>query len=326
MAITGFNESKLSNSEVFTTYKNMPTTKEDPVVRANKLIQSAKSLTPQDIETAHVQLKQGYSNTLSKAALKAYETGQTVIKYNADPNLSMIQLIPFMTLRQGNAYKTYIFLDSVPSVYRKGKDGTLTINASALHDLLVGALISNAIKTNYSKLTGSQYLEKTMMMAFSNFYFRIINREYLLGSDKIIYDSLFYAFNRFFLEKVFESSNGVEHINALAGQHFRFLDQIKIDELKASYDAASPQTLSELLKHVKTLSPRMGTLDLKKFINNWVNYFLPPAYLAMDNIEYLIFMVQTLKQGNNLVSINAGEIVKELKGIRQFEEELLKLI
>jgi hypothetical protein len=325
MAITGYNESKLSASEMFDTYKNNSGAKEDPVVRANKLIKSAKQLEPADIETAHVQLKQ-YSNSLSRAALKAFEIGKTVILYNSEPGLSMTQLIPFLTLRTDSGFKTYIFLDSVPGAYRKGRDGSLIVNSAALHDLLVGALISNAIKSDYGKLTGSEYLEKTLMNLYGQFIFRIINKEYLIGSDKIIYDTLFYFTGRFFLERIFESHNGATNINILAQKHFRFVDSMKAEEIKATYDEANPQQISELLNLIKSLSPRMSGLDLRLLINNWTTYYFPPAYLAIDNVEYLIFMTVSLKNANNLVSINASEIVKETKGIRTLEEELLKLL
>jgi hypothetical protein len=48
--------------------------------------------------------------------------------------------------------------------------------------------------------------------------------------------------------------------------------------------------------------------------------------LAIDNIEYLIFMMITLINGNNIISIAASDIVKEAKNIKSFREELLKLI
>jgi len=48
--------------------------------------------------------------------------------------------------------------------------------------------------------------------------------------------------------------------------------------------------------------------------------------LAIDNIEYLIFMIICLLNGNNIININASDIVKETKGIKDFRGELLKLI
>ena len=48
--------------------------------------------------------------------------------------------------------------------------------------------------------------------------------------------------------------------------------------------------------------------------------------MAIDNIEYLIFMVLTLLSGNNIINVHASDIVKETKGIKDLRGELLKLI
>lgn len=322
MAIVGFNESSLRNSEIYNQFRDSAA--EDPVERVKKLIASAKQLTNEDIESAYIQVKQ-YSNSLSRAALRAFDTGQTVLLYNTEPKLSMVQLIPFMTFRRGDKYVTYVFMDKFINRGRDGK-GSINLNSAVLHDLLVGALIANALKGNYSRLTSSPYLEKTLMSLYTSFLCRILNKEYLLGAEKILYDTIQYYSNRFFLKNIFESVDSDENIETLAKKHFRYIDPMKYDEMRTKYDETNPANVTDLLSLIKELSPRMGSLNLRLFVNNWTNYYFPPAVLAIDNVEYLIFMVVALKNANNLVNHLAADIVKETKNIKTFEEELLKLI
>ena len=68
-------------------------------------------------------------------------------------------------------------------------------------------------------------------------------------------------------------------------------------------------------------SAHLGTL-----LNDWINYYYIPSTLAVDNIEYLIFMCITLLAGNNIINISASDVVKETKNIKSFRGELLKLI
>jgi hypothetical protein len=104
------------------------------------------------------------------------------------------------------------------------------------------------------------------------------------------------------------------------------MDEIKMNEAKINYEEAHPETFSQLLELIKTLSIRMNALTLKLFADKWINYYYPPATLAIDNVEYLIFMVITILHGNNIVSIAPSEIVKETKNIKMLQEELIKLI
>lgn len=70
----------------------------------------------------------------------------------------------------------------------------------------------------------------------------------------------------------------------------------------------------------------MKSLNLGTFLSDWINYYYPQSMLAVDNIEYLVFMIICLLSGNNIINISAGDIVKEAKSIKQFRGELLKLI
>ena len=128
------------------------------------------------------------------------------------------------------------------------------------------------------------------------------------------------------LTRVFGANDSPENIEAISNKHFKYIDEMKYEELKQQYSEANPQTISELLALIKTASPRMKALNLGVFLSDWINYYYVPSMLAVDNIEYLIFMTLTILAGNNIISIAASDIVKEAKNIKSLRGELLKLV
>lgn len=318
MAIQGYTESTLATSEVFNSMEEIMHNKE----KAIKLIKEAKHLINQDIEAAYVAVKQ-ISDTLTRAALKAFDNEETVLIYNHLPDQAVSQILPFITFKMKDTYRTFVFVDKYITVSR---DGVLTISPAVLRDLLTGAVIATGIKKNYMNLANDQYLAKILMEIYTELCCRIINREYSIMTDKPVYNKVRYWFNRFFLEKIFGINDTPENIEALSKAHINFLDEFGLQELTNSYNDKAPNNISDVLDGVKNITPRMNTLSLGTFLGNWTNYYFIPATLAIDNIEYLIFMVNALLSGNNIINIGASDIVKEAKNIKSFKPELIKLI
>lgn len=320
MAIVGFNESTLATSEVFNGISKMSGS--DPKEKAIKLIKTAKHLTNEDIEGAYIQVKQ-YSNSLSRAALAAFDDERTVLIYNNVQALSVTQALPFITFKTPRGYITYVFMDKYVTMSR---DGIINVQVPILHDLLISALIANKLKSNYDLLSSNQFLQKLLMEIYTKFVCRILNREYSIAAEKVVSETVQYWTNRFFLTRIFGAHDTPENIEIIASKNFKYMDEMKLAEIKAKYDEADPLKISDLLELVKTASPRMKTLSLGTFLSNWINYYYIPSMLAVDNIEYLIFMILALLSGNNIISIASAEIVKETKNIKTLKEELLKLI
>lgn len=320
MAIVGFNESTLGTSEVFNGISEMSGS--DPKAKAIALIRTAKHLSNEDIEGAYIQIKQ-YSNTLSRAALKAFDDEKTVLIYNDVQALSVTQALPFITFKTPRGFVTYVFMDKY---VKPTRDGILSIQVPILHDLLIGALIANSLKTNYDQLASNQFLQRLLMEIYTKLVCRVLNREFSIAAEKVVNETIQYWINRFFLTRIFGANDTPENIETISSRNFKYIDEMQLAEMKRKYDESDPTKISELLELVKTASPRMRALSLGTFLSNWINYYYIPSMLAVDNIEYLIFMVLTLLSGNNIISIAASEMVKEVKNIKTLKEELLKLI
>lgn len=322
MAIKGYMESSLSSSEIFKGINDIAGG-ENTTQKAINLIKTAKHLTNEDIEAAYISVKQ-ITDTLTREAVKAFDDGRIVLIYNNVPALSVTQALPFITFKtKGGTYITYVFMDKYISMSR---DGIMNLQAPILRDLLTGALIANGLKKNYEALSTNQYLQNMMTEIYTKFFTRILNRQFSIAADKITFDSIQYWINKFFLTRVFGANDSPENIEAISNKHFKYIDEMKYEELKQQYSEANPQTISELLALVKTASPRMKALNLGVFLSDWINYYYVPSMLAVDNIEYLIFMTLTILAGNNIISIAASDIVKEAKNIKSLRGELLKLV
>lgn len=324
MAIKGYMESSLLTSEIFQGLNNI-SEKDGLKKKAINLIKTSKRLTNEDIESAYISLRQ-ISDTLTRSALKAFDEERVVLLYNENSSLRISQGLPFITFNTKGEYITYIFIDRMDKYVSITRDGVINLQSPALRDLLTGALIANGLKRNYSSLSTNQYMQKVLTEIYTKFVTRILNREFSIAADKIVFDTIQYWINRFFLERVFGANDTPENIERISTKHFRFIDEIKYNEIKKEYENNNPASISELLNFIKTASPRMKSLNISTFLSDWINYYYIPSMLAIDNVEYLIFMILTLLNGNNIISISASDIVKEAKNIKSFRGELLKLI
>lgn len=321
MAIRGFMESSLATSEVYDGLNKM-TGGDGPTEKAKTLIKTAKHLTNEDIEAAYISVKQ-ISDSLTRAAMKAFDDGRIILIYNNVPTQSVTQALPFITFKTNAGYRTYVFMDKYISINR---DGVMTLQAPILRDLLIGALISNGLKNNYQNLASNEFLQNILTEIYTKFVTRILNREFSIMTDKIVYDTIQYWISKYFLINIFGSTDTPENIENLAKKNFKYIDELKYEEIKQEYDNANPTKISELLDLVKTASPRMKTLGLNVFLSDWINYYYIPSMLAVDTVEYLIFMTVVLLSGNGIISISASDVVKEAKNIKSYRGELLKLI
>jgi hypothetical protein len=313
-------ESTLATSEVFNGINEM--SGENQTQKAIKLINNLTPVTKDDILAIYTQIKQ-YPNSLTRAALQAFEEGNTIILFNEIKENRISKALPFITFKRINGIKTYIFLDNFAG---RNKDGLINIQVPIMHDLLIGAAISNGIKRNYSALSSNQYLQMTLMDIYTRLFMRILNREYAIGADKIVFESIQYCINKFFLIKIFGIiTDSPEDIEIISQKKFKEINSMRYEEIRKLYDDSNPNNISELLVLFSKIFPRInGTL--KTILSCWISYYYTPATLAIDTIEYLIFMIITLLSGNNIINISASEIVKNVNNIKTINAELLKII
>lgn len=322
MAITLYQESSLGTSEVWKTVNSIYPN-ETLLDRAMRHIKGeGKILTSEDIEPAYIAVKQ-ITDSLTAAAIHAFDMQKVKMVYCRNPKQSINQAVPFLTFKAKSGYLTYLFVNNR---YVTNDDGVYRIQAPILRDLLTGATVANAIRSDYEKLRTNAYLQKILMNTYTAFVARILNRGYSIMSDKILFDKIQFWVNKFFLIHIFGVVDSDENIDTMASAHVRYLDQMALDDAKEVYKNTDPKQFSELIELLRAQVSRMKALNMGQFLSSWVNYFYPASMLAVDNIEYLIFMMLCLLSGTNIISVAAAEVVTNMRNIKQFRGELLKLI
>ena len=322
MSIKLYSESSLGTSEVFKQINNVDGG-ESIQQKAMDLGKTGKHLSVEDIEAAYISVKQ-VTDSLTRLAIKEFDKQKVILIFNEDPSKSITKTLPFITFKtKSGSHVTYVFMKQYITI---GRNGIINLQPAVLRDLLIAAAIANGIRSDYTKLSSNTFIRDTLTMLYTEFMTRIINRQYAIKSDRIAFDSLQYWIRKFFMLRIFGSNDTPDNIERVATKDLKYLEQIQLEEVKRSYDDANPTVFSELLELLKNASSRMKTLNQARFYSDWVNYYGIPSMLAMDNVEYLIFMITSLQAGNNIISIAASDIVKECKTIKGLREELLKLI
>lgn len=315
-----YNESSLSSSLIFNQFNK---SSGNVVDKAKTVIKNGRIIANEDIQTQYMRLKQ-YGNSFTKAAVVAFDQGLLNIVYNNNPENNISMAFPFLTFKKGDNYVTYIFINPYASI---NKDDQIIVNETALNILMQSAYAANRIKTNPDKVYANSYIETITLEIYVKLIMRILLREYGFGSEKELVDIVQYFISRFYLEKVFESRDGKENIEKLSSDHFRYVDDMKYNEIKDLYDKSNVDSFEKLLDLIKGLSGRMDTLNLKMFVDKFMQVYYMPSLMAIDNFEYLIFVIISLLNGaGNIINIKAKDIVTETKNIKMFNQELLKLI
>lgn len=323
LALQLYSESSLKDSKIFQTF-NKVNPKKTIEQKAVSLVKNAKKLTNEDIEAAYIAVRQ-ITDSLTRQGMKAFDEERVVLLYNNIPAQSMSQGIPFLTMKSKatGKYCTYFFVDKYVTM---SKDGVLTIQPNVLRDLLITGAIANNLKRNYSSLANNEYLQKILMTIYTKFITRILNREFSIMAKKVEFDTLCFWINKYFLLNIFGASLTETAIDNLASADLKHVDELQLEAIQNAYNDANPTDIIELLELLKTVSSRMKSLTLGTFLSDWVNYYYAPSMLAIDNIEYLIFMIVALLSGNSsLINISAADMVKETKNIKGIRSELLKL-
>jgi len=324
MAILGYNESTLQNSEIFKDLNELSNM--DQRKKAIELIKNpaTKQLGTEDIEFSLLSVRQ-YNNSISREAMKQFDAGNTILVYNKNKAMSVSVALPFITLMAGETWKTFVFVDQY--VRENPREGTMSIPVPILHDLLVSAWISNRLRTNYRALSDNAFLQKMLTEIYMRFFIHVLNRKYSIKADRATLDTLNYFVSKFFLLQIFKSNEPPENIELVAKKTIRSLDDLNIQDIQMRYDKANPNTIGEFINVVKTASPeRMKTLDLGFFMSAWMDTFHQISLLAIDTIEYLIFMILSLKNSNSLIAMGSRDLVTEVRNINKINEELMKLM
>lgn len=312
-------ENTMEDSLVYKTF-NQANGVVDKIV---KYLSSGVPLDKSYIEDQYAIIRRGAGiSPLSQKVLEAFNNGYIEIIWNNTEKVGVA--MPFIVRRKsdGKVVST-IFINAFATIK---DDSILVIPAKQLYGLMEGAYIALKLQTDPVKVMKNAELMMTTASVYTEMMTRILNKEYALTLDKVLYDKVCYCIKRFYLECVWEYPN-TGFVSNYASSDLKYIQQFDMDALDATYSKMEIKTIANLLEFVKSLSPRMSDLNLRYYIERFIKTYHGASILSIDYLPYVFFVITNVVMSTFLVSQTAlNDIIKNTKNINRFYSELARVM
>ena len=312
-------ENTMEDSLVYKTF-NQANGVVDKIV---KYLSSGVPLDKSYIEDQYAIIRRGAGiSPLSQKVLEAFNNGDIEVIWNNTEKVGVA--MPFIVRRKsdGKVVST-IFINAFATIK---DDSILVIPAKQLYGLMEGAYIALKLQTDPVKVMKNAELMMTTASVYTEMMARILNKEYALTLDKVLYDKVCYCIKRFYLECVWEYPN-TGLVSNYASSDLKYIQQFDLDALDATYSNMEIKTIANLLEFVKSLSPRMSDLNLRYYIERFIKTYHGASILSIDYLPYVFFVITNVVMSTFLVSQTAlNDIIKNTKNINRFYSELARVM
>ena len=312
-------ENTMEDSLVYKTF-NQANGVVDKIV---KYLSSGVPLDKSYIEDQYAIIRRGAGiSPLSQKVLEAFNNGDIEIVWNNTEKVGVA--MPFIVRRKsdGKVVST-IFINAFATIK---DDSILVIPAKQLYGLMEGAYIALKLQTDPVKVMKNAELMMTTASVYTEMMARILNKEYALTLDKVLYDKVCYCIKRFYLECVWGYPN-TGLVSNYASSDLKYIQQFDLDALDATYSKMEIKTIANLLEFVKSLSPRMSDLNLRYYIERFIKTYHGSSILSIDYLPYVFFVITNVVMSTFLVSQTAlNDIIKNTKNINRFYSELARVM
>lgn len=312
-------ENTMEDSLVYKTF-NQANGVVDKIV---KYLSSGVPLDKSYIEDQYAIIRRGAGiSPLSQKVLEAFNNSDIEIIWNNTEKVGVA--MPFIVRRKsdGKVVST-IFINAFATIK---DDSILVIPAKQLYGLMEGAYIALKLQTDPVKVMKNAELMMTTASVYTEMMARILNKEYALTLDKVLYDKVCYCIKRFYLECVWEYPN-TGLVSNYASSDLKYIQQFDLDALDATYSKMEIKTIANLLEFVKSLSPRMSDLNLRYYIERFIKTYHGSSILSIDYLPYVFFVITNVVMSTFLVSQTAlNDIIKNTKNINRFYSELARVM
>ena len=312
-------ENTMEDSLVYKTF-NQANGVVDKIV---KYLSSGVPLDKSYIEDQYAIIRRGAGiSPLSQKVLEAFNNGDIEIIWNNTEKVGVA--MPFIVRRKSNGkVVSTIFINAFATIK---DDSILVIPAKQLYGLMEGAYIALKLQTDPVKVMKNAELMMTTASVYTEMMARILNKEYALTLDKVLYDKVCYCIKRFYLECVWEYPN-TGLVSNYASSDLKYIQQFDLDALDATYSRMEIKTIANLLEFVKSLSPRMSDLNLRYYIERFIKTYHGASILSIDYLPYVFFVITNVVMSTFLVSQTAlNDIIKNTKNINRFYSELARVM
>lgn len=312
-------ENTMEDSLVYKTF-NQANGVVDKIV---KYLSSGVPLDKSYIEDQYAIIRRGAGiSPLSQKVLEAFNNGDIEIIWNNTEKVGVA--MPFIVRRKSDGkIVSTIFINAFATIK---DDSILVIPAKQLYGLMEGAYIALKLQTDPVKVMKNAELMMTTASVYTEMMARILNKEYALTLDKVLYDKVCYCIKRFYLECVWEYPN-TGLVSNYASSDLKYIQQFDLDALDVTYSKMEIKTIANLLEFVKSLSPRMSDLNLRYYIERFIKTYHGSSILSIDYLPYVFFVITNVVMSTFLVSQTAlNDIIKNTKNINRFYSELARVM
>lgn len=267
------------------------------------------------IEEQLLQIDKLKISPLTEKVIDSFKIGEIRLLYSDKGKIP--QFFPFITLKAGNGFVSYIFLNNFGKmiINKKAIDNSkyIDIPTKDLYALMEGAYVSVQYAKNPGVFKRNYGLMSTCSLIYTGLFNKIFNREYALVMDREAADKASFAVAKYFLTKVWGCENPdvvTQHArNVVMSTH-----PTTITVFNDEYDAANIQDLDGLIAFIKTISPRLAPINLRYFMQCYINQYKPTTVFSIEVLPYFFFVVQATMVGSFVV--NQTMISDTLKGIK----------
>lgn len=274
------------------------------------------------IEEQYIQIKKTRLSPLVDKVLDAFDNGEIELIYSKHAKVSIS--FPFVVRKSEGKIVSTIFISNFSTLSKDSN--SININMKDLYVLLESAYVARFMNVHANLIQRNTGLMKICNSVYTAMFMRILNREYALSLDKALYDNVSFVISRFFLEKVWGTTN-TDVIYNYASSTSTAPNHMELDIVNEAYSNAGIKDISDALLFLKTLSPRLESISVRYMVERYMNTYHGGSILAMDNLPYLFLVIINIMMGAFLVSQTAlSEIIKSTKGMNAFYSELGKVL
>lgn len=286
-----------------------------------KYIKTSVALDKTYWEEQYSQIGKGIISPLCGRVLEAYDNGLIELLYSRETKVGTA--IPFIVRKKDNKIVASIFISTFSTI---DKSDNLTIPVKQIYALMECAYVALQMQINPMKIQRNVALMKLCSTVYVQMIMRILNKEYSLILDNTLYEKVQYCVARFFIERIWEYPNK-NLVDAYASNDLKYIDNIDLDMLKTGYENFGITDINKLIEYIKTLSPRMSELNIRYFIERFVNTYHSSALISLDYLPYVFFVIINILLGSFLISQAAlNDLIKNIRGMNKFYIELSKLV
>lgn len=319
-----YNESTLSDSYIY----NGINTDLTMTKRIAEAIKTGETLDGSYIQEQILQMRRTRLSPLVDDVIRAFENGTILLVYSR--TIKIPKAIPFVVLKMGGKNKVAVFVNNYGTISDSGVvDGgkSLTVPMKDLYVLMEGALIAWAYYEYPVKFQRSMGLMKLTNIIYTTMIVNILNREVSLSLEQDLFNKVSFCVSRFYLERVWGCDNHDIVFNYAVQTCSTTLIRSSLTIVDDEYTNAKIENIDQLITFIKTLSPKLDSMNTRYFTECYINSYLDPALFGMDTFPYFMFAVAATYCGSFIVRQNViSTIIKNTKSANTFYSELSRLI